>query len=84
MHIYVGVVALVGLLTALCIVLQSHYIAHIINEAFLARQSLAQLTSALSLLLFVLIGRAALIYWPFGQDNNGFLPDASPVFAGLH
>jgi signal peptidase I len=31
-----------------------------------------------------IIGRAALIYWPFGQDNNGFLPDASPVFAGLH
>jgi signal peptidase I len=27
------------------------------------------------------IGRAALVYWPWGQDNNGFLPNASTVFA---
>ena len=31
-----------------------------------------------------IIGRAALIYWPLGQDNNGFLPDMSAVFKGLH
>ncbi|GAC1364935.1 MAG: signal peptidase I [Ktedonobacteraceae bacterium] len=31
-----------------------------------------------------IIGRAALVYWPFGQDNNGFLPDVSSVFAGIH
>jgi signal peptidase I len=30
-----------------------------------------------------IIGRAALIYWPFGQDNTGFLPDVSSVFAGV-
>lgn len=27
------------------------------------------------------IGRAALVYWPFGQDNSGLLPNVSPVFA---
>ncbi len=31
-----------------------------------------------------IIGRAALIYWPLGQDNNGFLPDMSFVFKGIH
>ena len=41
MRIYVVIVALLGLLTALCIVLQSHYIAQIINGAFLNRQPLA-------------------------------------------
>lgn len=28
-----------------------------------------------------IVGRAVLIYWPFGQDNTGFLPNVSPVFA---
>jgi signal peptidase I len=31
-----------------------------------------------------IIGRAALVYWPLGQDNNGFLPDVSSVFAQVH
>jgi signal peptidase I len=31
-----------------------------------------------------IIGRAALIYWPLGQDNNGFLPNYSSVFANVH
>ncbi len=31
-----------------------------------------------------IIGRAALVYWPFGQDNNGFLPNVSSVFANVH
>ena len=31
-----------------------------------------------------IIGRAALVYWPLGQDNNGLLPDVSSVFANLH
>ncbi len=31
-----------------------------------------------------IVGRAALVYWPLGQDNDGFLPDVSSVFAGLH
>ncbi len=30
-----------------------------------------------------IIGRAALVYWPFGQDNNGLLPNVSPVFSQL-
>ena len=31
-----------------------------------------------------IIGRAAFVYWPLGQDNNGFLPNASAVFANVH
>ena len=62
MRIYVVIVALLGLLTALCIVLQSHYIAQIINGAFLTRQPLVQLTSMLSILLVVLVGRAAVVW----------------------
>src|SRR5450759_2966983 len=31
-----------------------------------------------------IIGRAALVYWPLQQDNNGFLPNVSSVFANVH
>jgi signal peptidase I len=31
-----------------------------------------------------IIGRASLVYWPFGQDNSGFLPNMSSVFADVH
>ena len=31
-----------------------------------------------------IIGRAALVYWPLGQDNNGLLPSVSQVFAKVH
>lgn len=31
-----------------------------------------------------IIGRAALVYWPLGQDNNGFLKNYSSVFANVH
>lgn len=31
-----------------------------------------------------IIGRAALVYWPLGQDNNGLLPNVSSVFANVH
>ncbi len=31
-----------------------------------------------------IIGRAALIYWPLGQDNSGFLPNVASVFANVH
>jgi signal peptidase I len=27
-----------------------------------------------------IIGRAALVYWPLGQDNNGFLPGVASVY----
>jgi len=30
-----------------------------------------------------IIGRAALIYWPLGEDNNGFLHNYSSVFANV-
>ena len=31
-----------------------------------------------------IIGRAALVYWPLGQSNDGFLPNASAVFDSVH
>lgn len=31
-----------------------------------------------------IIGRAALVYWPLGMSNNGFLPGVSSVFASIH
>ncbi len=31
-----------------------------------------------------IIGRAALVYWPLGEDNNGLLPNESAVFANVH
>lgn len=31
-----------------------------------------------------IIGRAAFVYWPFGQDNNGFLKNFAFVFASVH
>ena len=31
-----------------------------------------------------IIGRAALVYWPLGQSNDGLLPNESSVFAGIH
>ena len=31
-----------------------------------------------------IIGRAAFVYWPLGQDNNGFLKNYSSVFANVH
>jgi signal peptidase I len=31
-----------------------------------------------------IIGRAALIYWPLRQDNDGLLPNVSSVFANVH
>jgi signal peptidase I len=30
-----------------------------------------------------IIGRAALVYWPLQQDNNGFLPNVASVFANV-
>jgi signal peptidase I len=31
-----------------------------------------------------IIGRAALVYWPLQQNNDGFLPSVSSVFANIH
>src|SRR5579883_245626 len=31
-----------------------------------------------------IIGRAALVYWPLGQGNDGLLPNYSSVFAAVH
>lgn len=31
-----------------------------------------------------IVGRAAFIYWPLGQGNNGFLSNVSDIFARVH
>lgn len=31
-----------------------------------------------------IVGRAAIVYWPLGQDNNGFLKNYTAVFANVH
>ncbi len=31
-----------------------------------------------------IIGRAALVYWPLQQDNDGFLPNVTSVFTNVH
>lgn len=31
-----------------------------------------------------IIGRAAVVYWPLGLDNDGFVPGVSGVFARIH
>ena len=31
-----------------------------------------------------IVGRAAIVYWPLGQDNNGFVHNYSSVFARVH
>src|SRR5689334_7520448 len=62
MRPYIAVVAILSFLTAIFIILQSHYIAQIINAAFLQKQALTQLTTPLLFLLLVIIGRAAVIW----------------------
>lgn len=62
MRPYIAVVAILSFLTAIFIILQAHYIAQIINAAFLQKQALAQLTTPLVVLLLVIIGRAAVIW----------------------
>jgi ATP-binding cassette subfamily C protein CydD len=62
MRIYITAVVALSLLTVICIVLQAHFIAQIINGAFLARQALPQLSTALIILLLILFVRAMLIW----------------------
>lgn len=62
MRIYVVIVALLSLFTATFIVLQSRYIAQIVNGAFLNKQSLTQLSAAL-IILFSVLGGRALVIW---------------------
>src|SRR5450631_2740048 len=62
MYLYIVIVGILGLLTALCIVAQAHFIALIINGAFLLKQSLPILQGAFTILLIVLLIRALLIW----------------------
>ena len=62
MYLYVVIVGILGLLTALCIIAQANFIAQIINAAFLLKQSLASLQGVFTLLLAVLLIRALLIW----------------------
>lgn len=62
MYLYGIIVGILGLLTALCIITQAHFIAQIINGAFLLKQSLTSLQTAFSLLLLVLLIRATILW----------------------
>ncbi|GAC1467758.1 MAG: thiol reductant ABC exporter subunit CydD [Ktedonobacteraceae bacterium] len=62
MYLYVAMVGILGLLTALCIIIQAHFIAQIVNSVFLLKQSLLQLQTALFILLGMLLLRAILIW----------------------
>ncbi len=66
MYLYVAAVGVLGLLVAFCIVAQASFIAHIVNNVFLLKQSLSQLQTALFILLGILILRALLV---FGGDT---------------
>jgi ATP-binding cassette subfamily C protein CydD len=62
MYLYVIVVGMLGFFTASCIIMQAHFIAQIMNGAFLLRQSLTSLQAPLITLLLVLLMRAALVW----------------------
>jgi ATP-binding cassette subfamily C protein CydD len=61
MYLYVAAVGIFGLLTAICIVAQASFTAQIVNNVFLLKQSLAQLQTALFILLGILAIRALLV-----------------------
>ena len=62
MYLYVAAVGILGLLTAFCIITQASFIAHIINNVFLLKQSVPQLQGALFILLGILVLRAVLVW----------------------
>ena len=62
MYLYIALVGILGLLTAFCIVTQASFIAQIINNVFLLKQSLPQLQTALFILFGILILRAILVF----------------------
>jgi ATP-binding cassette subfamily C protein CydD len=62
MYLYIAAVGVLGVLTAICIVAQASFIAQIINNVFLLKQTLAQLQTALFILLGILIVRGILIF----------------------
>ena len=62
MYLYITAVGILGLLTAVCIITQASFIAQIINNVFLLKQSLPQLQTALFILLGILVLRALLVF----------------------
>ncbi len=62
MYLYIAAVGVLGLLTAVCIIIQASFIAQIVNNVFLLKQSLTQLQTALFILLSVLVLRAILVF----------------------
>ncbi len=62
MYLYIAAVGVLGLLTAVCIITQASFIAQIINNVFLLKQSLPQLQTALFILLGILVLRAILVF----------------------
>src|SRR5260370_25998981 len=62
MYMYVAVVGMLSFLTASSIIVQAGLIAHIINGAFLLKETLAPLQTALFILLAALLVRAAILW----------------------
>src|SRR5215467_13565368 len=61
-RLYIAAIVALSILTGGFIVLQAHYLAHIVNAVFLDRQGLSQVAFPLTLLLLVMIARAALVW----------------------
>ncbi|HCI79682.1 MAG TPA: thiol reductant ABC exporter subunit CydD [Ktedonobacter sp.] len=61
MYLYVAAVGILGFLTVGCIIVQAYLIAHIVNGAFLLKQTLVSLQAALFILLAVLAIRAIVL-----------------------
>jgi len=61
-RLYVATMVALSILVGVFIVMQAHYLAHIVNAVFLDRQGLSQVAIPLALLLLVMIARAALLW----------------------
>jgi len=61
-RLYIAAIVALSILTGVFIVLQAHYLAHIVNAVFQDRQGLSQVAFPLALLLLVVIARAALMW----------------------
>lgn len=61
-RLYIAVIVALSILVGVFIVMQAHYLAHIVNAVFLDRQGLSQVAIPLSLLLLIMVARAALLW----------------------
>lgn len=61
MRLYVATLVALSILAGVFIVMQAHYLAHIVNAVYLDRQGLSQVAIPLALLLLVMLARVALL-----------------------